>query len=55
MAQNVYLYCAAQGLATVIRAWIDRHALSQAMDLGADQQVLLAQTVGYPKPASAGG
>lgn len=54
MAQNVYLYCAAQGLATVIRAWIDRHALSRAMDLGADQQVLLAQTVGYPKrvPAS---
>ena len=50
MAQNVYLYCASQGLATVIRAWIDRHALGQAMDLGADQQVLLAQTVGYPKP-----
>jgi len=50
MAQNVYLYCASQGLATVIRAWIDRHALGQAMDLGADQQVLLAQTVGHPKP-----
>jgi len=55
MAQNVYLYCASQGLATVIRAWIDRHALSQAMDLGADQQVLLAQTVGYPKQGSTGG
>jgi nitroreductase len=54
MAQNVYLYCAAQGLATVIRAWIDRHALSQAMALGADQQVLLAQTVGYPKQAPVG-
>lgn len=52
MAQNVYLYCASQGLATVIRAWIDRHALAQAMDLGADQQVLLAQTVGYPKQAA---
>jgi nitroreductase len=55
MAQNVYLYCASQGLATVIRAWIDRQALSQAMDLGADQQVLLAQTVGYPKQGSIGG
>ena len=54
MAQNVYLYCASQGLATVIRAWIDRHALGQAMDLGADQQVLLAQTVGYPRQASTG-
>lgn len=49
MAQNVYLYCASAGLATVIRAWFDRHALSQAMELGADQQLLLAQTVGAPK------
>jgi nitroreductase len=31
MAQNVYLYCASTGLATVIRAWMDRHALAQAM------------------------
>ena len=54
MAQNVYLYCASQGLATVIRAWLDRHALAQAMELGADQQVLLAQTVGYPKQVSTG-
>ena len=49
MAQNVYLYCASQGLATVLRAWIDRDALSAAMELKVDQQVLLAQTVGYPK------
>jgi nitroreductase len=49
MAQNVYLYCASAGLATVIRAWFDRHTLSQAMDLGADQQLLLAQTVGVPQ------
>jgi len=54
MAQNLYLYCASQGLATVIRAWLDRHALAQAMELGADQQVLLAQTVGYPKQVSTG-
>jgi hypothetical protein len=49
MAQNVYLYCAWKGLATVIRAWVDRGALGAAMALGANQQVLLAQTVGYPK------
>ena len=49
MAQNVYLYCAWQGLATVLRAWVDRGALRAAMKLGVDQQVLLAQTVGYPK------
>ena len=52
MAQNVYLYSASQGLATVLRAWIDRVALRAAMELGVDQQVLLAQTVGYPKTNS---
>lgn len=49
MAQNVYLYCASAGLATVIRAWMDRHALTQAMGLGTDHQVLLCQTVGHPR------
>lgn len=47
MAQNVYLFCASQGLATVLRAWLDRDALSAAIGLAMDQQVLLAQTVGY--------
>ncbi|HSQ73224.1 MAG TPA: nitroreductase family protein [Rubrivivax sp.] len=54
MAQNVYLYCASAGLATVIRAWFDRHALAQAMGLGTDQQLLLAQTVGLPKDPASG-
>jgi len=49
MAQNVYLYCASEGLATVIRAWIDRAALSRAIGLDDDKQVLLAQTVGKPQ------
>jgi len=49
MAQNVYLYCAASGLATVIRAWFDRSALSSAMGLEPDQQLLLCQTVGHVK------
>ena len=48
MAQNVYLFCASAGLATVIRAWFDRTALAQAMGLGHDEQLLLAQTVGAP-------
>lgn len=50
MAQNVYLFCASAGLATVIRAWLDRDALAAAMGLNNDQQVLLSQTVGQPKP-----
>lgn len=49
MAQNIYLYCASVGLATVVRAWFDRQALTQAMGLSPDQQLLLTQTVGWPK------
>ncbi|MFN7863948.1 MAG: SagB/ThcOx family dehydrogenase [Curvibacter sp.] len=49
MAQNVYLWCASAGLATVVRAWFDRNALGRAMGLGPDQQILLTQTVGWAK------
>lgn len=48
MTQNVALCCESQGLSNVVRAWFDRHTLSQAMRLGPDQQILLAQTVGKP-------
>jgi len=49
IAENVYLFCASEGLATVIRGWVDRAKLGKAMKLGDNQKVLLAQTVGYPK------
>lgn len=49
IAQNAYLFSAANGLATVIRAWIDRDAIANALGLTHDQHVLLSQTVGYPK------
>jgi nitroreductase len=49
MAQNVYLFAAGNGLSTVIRAWINRDAIAAALGLGHDQQVLLSQTVGFPK------
>lgn len=49
ICQNVYLFAAAHGLATVIRAWIDRDAIAEALGLTHDQQVLFSQTVGYPK------
>lgn len=49
IAQNVYLYCASEGLATVVRASIDRPALAKAMKLRPDQKITLAQSVGYPK------
>jgi nitroreductase len=49
ISQNVYLFAASSGLSTVIRAWIDREAIANALGLSHDQQVLLSQTVGYPK------
>jgi nitroreductase len=49
IAQNVYLYCASEGLATVVRGSVDRATLAKAMKLRADQKIILAQTVGYPK------
>jgi SagB-type dehydrogenase family enzyme len=51
IAQNVYLYCASAGLATVVRGSVDRDALSKALGLGPQQQITLAQSVGYPKGA----
>jgi nitroreductase len=52
IAQSVYLFAASAGLATVIRAWIDRGAIADALALSHDQQVLLSQTVGFPKHSS---
>jgi len=49
IAQNVYLYCASERLATVVRASVDREALGKALKLKATQKIVLAQTVGYPK------
>jgi SagB-type dehydrogenase family enzyme len=49
ISQNVYLFCASEGLATVVRASIDRPGLAAALKLRPDQKILLAQTVGYPK------
>lgn len=51
ISQNVYLFAAAMGLATVIRAWIDRGAIADALGLGDEHEVLLSQTAGYPEEA----
>lgn len=49
IGQNVYLFCASEGLATVFRGAVDYEKLDRAMQLGADQFVTFAQTVGYPR------
>ena len=49
MVQNVYLFCASEGLATVVRGSVDRMKLALKMGLRRTQRVTLCQTVGYPK------
>ena len=48
IGQNVYLFCASEGLATVFRAALDYQRLARTMKLGEGQFVTFAQTVGYP-------
>jgi len=48
ISQNIYLYCASEGLATVVYD-LDRAPLAAAMNLRPEQKIILAQAVGYPK------
>ncbi|MDD5505869.1 MAG: SagB/ThcOx family dehydrogenase [Candidatus Omnitrophica bacterium] len=49
ISQNVYLYSASCGLATVVRGLIDKPALAKAMKLRPEQRIIFAQSVGYAK------
>jgi len=49
IGQNVYLYCASEGLGSVFRGAVPYKKLESEMKLGAGQFVTFAQTVGYPK------
>lgn len=48
ISQNVYLFCASEGLATVVRGLVNRSALRKVMNLRPEQKITLAQSVGYP-------
>lgn len=48
VSQNVYLYCASEGLATVVRGMVDRTVCQSAMKLRSNQKIILAQSVGFP-------
>jgi nitroreductase len=52
ISENVYLYCASEGLSTVVRGNIDKPALASVMKLRTDQKIILAQSIGYPKKTS---
>jgi nitroreductase len=49
ISENVYLFCAYAGLATVVRGAVDKPALAKAMKLRHNQKIMLAQTIGYPQ------
>ncbi len=47
--QNVYLYCASEGLACVFRASLDTQRLGRTLGLSETQFIMFAQTVGYER------
>ena len=49
IGQNVYLYCASEGLGSVFRGAVDYPKLGRALQLPESQFVTFAQTVGYPR------
>lgn len=48
IGQNVYLFCASEGLGTVFRGSVDHPRLNRTLQLAEHQFVTFAQTVGYP-------
>jgi nitroreductase len=50
ISQNVYLFCASEGLATGARGSVDRATLGPKLKLRPDQMIILAQSAGHPKP-----
>ncbi len=49
VSQNVSLFCAAEGLATVVRAGVQRESFTKTAKLTPDARILLGQTVGFRK------
>ncbi len=48
ISENVYLFCASEGLATVIYD-LDRGPLVKKLRLGPEQKIILAQAAGFPR------
>jgi nitroreductase len=51
IAQNVYLFCASEGLSCVVRGSFNGENLQEIMQLGIDKVSVLAQSVGFPAEA----
>jgi nitroreductase len=52
IAENVYLFCASEGLGTVVRGSLNRDDLGKALNLRAGQRITLAQSVGYARKST---
>jgi len=50
ISQNIYLFCSSEGLVTGARGTVNRDFLIFKLKLRADQKILLAHSVGHPKP-----
>jgi SagB-type dehydrogenase family enzyme len=48
ISQNVYLWCASEGLATIIIGQVDKVKVREVLRLKPNQQVILSQPVAYP-------
>ncbi len=48
VSQNIYLYCASENMATVVRGSVDREKLAAEMGLAPNLYIVVAQSVGYP-------
>jgi len=48
ISQNVYLWCASEGLATIILGQVDKPKVHEVLKLRPAQQVILSQPVAYP-------
>lgn len=49
IGENVYLFCAAFDLNCVLRASIDKDAISKGLNLRPDQHAVYGITIGFPK------
>jgi len=49
ISQNIYLFCASEGLATVVRGMVNKTELSKIMKLKDNEKIIVAQTVGFPE------
>ena len=47
ISQNIYLFCASEGLISVVRGMFSKDELHKLLTLNEKQEALLSQTVGY--------